>query len=592
MTKFILGIGISVAFACAILPASAQDTAIVNPAVQYQTLEGWGTSLSWFANGVGSWPEPVRSNLIDSLFAAPPDGLGLTYARYNIGGGDCPSCKTIPYPHDVPGYQPAANAPYDWTADASQRWVARRAYADGAVFLEAQSNSAPWWMTITGSSTGGVKGVPNISGAYTGSNKGSFADYLATVIGHFQSDYGLTFRALDPTNEPDEAWWTYQNTKQEGCAFAPEDEQSVIKSLASLLPGQSPLTHVVGMDAYNLNHALARLANYSSATMDAITEVNTHTYAGNNRAELAAATAAAGKRMVMSEWGSSDISGKDISREITRDMTNMKPVAWAIWQPDWPGLVKVDYKAHTFSKNKAYYVFANYTHFIRPGYIFVAINDNNSLAAYDQRSHALTIVTTNWKSASQSVTYQLSNFHELGTNAQGYQTSATQDLADIGTVRISNGSFTATLPPNSVTSWVISNAVYAPSAKSHNDSSFRYSGSNCGSTWCSTKQKGAYRGDYHWSSQPESYYTLTFSGTQARVYGSRANDRGIASFSVDGGAETDVDLYATSRTDSELIYATPSLLPGPHSLKVRVSGLKNANATNVIVQADRVDVVP
>jgi hypothetical protein len=84
-----------------------------------------------------------------------------------------------------------------------------------------------------------------------------------------------------------------------------------------------------------MNHALARLANYSSATMDAITEVNTHTYAGNNRAELAAATAAAGKRMVMSEWGSSDISGKDISREITRDMTDMKPGAWAIWQPDW-----------------------------------------------------------------------------------------------------------------------------------------------------------------------------------------------------------------------------------------------------------------
>jgi hypothetical protein len=76
------------------------------------------------------------------------------------------------------------------------------------------------------------------------------------------------------------------------------------------------------------------------------------------------------------------------------------------------------------------------------------------------------------------------------------------------------------------------------------------------------------------------------------VYGSRANDHGIASFSVDGGAETDVDLYATSRTDNELIYATPSLLSGPHSLKVRVSGLKNASATNVIVQADRVDVVP
>ena len=39
-------------------------------------------------------------------------------------------------------------------------------------------------------------------------------------------------------------------------------------------------------------------------------------------------------------------------REITKDMTNMKPVAWAIWQPDWPGLVKVDYQAHRFQKTK------------------------------------------------------------------------------------------------------------------------------------------------------------------------------------------------------------------------------------------------
>lgn len=591
MKDLISAVGGVLLFAYSAFPAGAQYVATVNPAVQYQTLEGWGTSLSWFANGVGSWPEPVRSNLIDSLFAAPPNGLGLTYARYNIAGGDCPSCKTIPYPHDVPGYEPSANAPYDWTSDASQRWVAQRAYAGGAVFFEAQSNSPPWWMTITGSSTGGVKGVPNISDAYTGSNKGSFADYLATVIGHFQSDYGLVFRSVDPTNEPDEAWWIYQNKKQEGCAFTPDEEQAVIKSLASLLPGRGPLTHVVAMDAYNLDHALARLANYSPSTRDAITEVNTHTYAGNNRAELAAATAAAGKRMVMSEWGSPDTTGKDISQEITKDMTQLKPVAWAIWQPDWPGLVNIDYKAHTYSKNKAYYAFANYTHFIRPGNIFIAIDDTNSLAAYDQASHTLTIVTMNWRSDSVPVNYRLSNFRELGAKAQGYGTSISQNLADIGAVTISSASFAATLPPNSVTSWVIPGAVYAPSAKSYDDSSFRYSASNCGNTWCSAKQEGAYR-VAHWSSQPGSYYTLPFTGTQARVYGSRANDNGIASFSVDGGAETDVDLYAANRADNQLTYATPTLLPGPHTLKVRVSGLKNAHSMNVIVEADRVDVVP
>ena len=78
MTKIILGVGILVSFACAVSPASAQYTATVNPAVQFQTLEGWGTSLSWFANAVGNWPEPDRSNFVDLLFAAPPGGLGLS----------------------------------------------------------------------------------------------------------------------------------------------------------------------------------------------------------------------------------------------------------------------------------------------------------------------------------------------------------------------------------------------------------------------------------------------------------------------------------------------------------------------------------
>ena len=44
-----------------------------------QEFEGWGTSLAWFANIVGRFPDPLRSHLADLLFDAevhrPPCAL-------------------------------------------------------------------------------------------------------------------------------------------------------------------------------------------------------------------------------------------------------------------------------------------------------------------------------------------------------------------------------------------------------------------------------------------------------------------------------------------------------------------------------------
>ena len=64
--------------------------AVVDPSIQYQTLQGWGTSLAWWANVVGGFPEPVRSDYIRKVFD-PVEGLGLNVVRYNIGGGENPA---------------------------------------------------------------------------------------------------------------------------------------------------------------------------------------------------------------------------------------------------------------------------------------------------------------------------------------------------------------------------------------------------------------------------------------------------------------------------------------------------------------------
>jgi lysophospholipase L1-like esterase len=121
-----------------------------------------------------------------------------------------------------------------------------------------------------------------------------------------------------------------------------------------------------------------------------------------------------------------------------------------------------------------------------------------------------------------------------------------------------------------------------------NDNQFSFDNTgNWGSGW----QTGAYQNDNHWSGTANSYYQVPFSGTQARLYGARAPWHGIAAVSIDGGAETNVDTYAAARADGVLLWSSPLLAAGPHTLKVRVTGSKHANSTNTSVAADRVDIV-
>ena len=603
MKKFLILVGATLGFSGVAAPAWAQYTATVNAKVQSQTFEGFGTSLSWWANAVGSWPEPTRSALVDALFAPAPLGLGLTYARYNIGGGDNPnSDRKIVYPHAVPGYQPDINVKFDWTADFSQRWVAQRAYANGAVFLEAQSNSPPWWMTVSQRSTGNIDPTKsNIYDNYTGDGPNTFPNYLATVVRHFDTDFGLTFRHVEATNEPEADWWKKRNTKQEGASITPGQQETINESLAWLMRTDSPQsqtyspkTTVAAMDANDIDKTLNILNGYTTKGKAAITQINTHTYNGTSRTQLAAAAAAAHKRLVVSEWGAWDATGKELSQQITKDLRELKPLAWAIWQPDWPNLMTIDYANHSYQINKNYYIYANYTRYIQPGSVFIDINDSNSVATHDGRSKTLTIVTTNWSTASIQVTYPLSNFTHLGhrAHAHGHRTSSSENLVDLAPARISGNAFTASLPAGSVTTWVIPNIDYSPTSTSYNDKHFTYSRSDCGHSWCTSGQPGAYDGQNSWSSKLNSHYALTFTGTQARVHGAFGPNQGIAAYSVDDGAETDVDLYAATRADNQLTYVTPTLPPGTHRIKVRVTGLKNFHSSGTIVPADRIDIVP
>jgi lysophospholipase L1-like esterase len=121
-----------------------------------------------------------------------------------------------------------------------------------------------------------------------------------------------------------------------------------------------------------------------------------------------------------------------------------------------------------------------------------------------------------------------------------------------------------------------------------NDNQFSYDNT---ANWPSGWQTGAWQNDNHWSSVANASYQVSFNGTQVKWFGGKASSHGIAAVSVDNGTETLVDTYAATRADGVPLWTSPVLSAGNHTLKVRATGQKNANASNTFVTGDRVDVV-
>jgi hypothetical protein len=84
---------------------------------------------------------------------------------------------------------------------------------------------------------------------------------------------------------------------------------------------------------------------------------------------------------------------------------------------------------------------------------------------------------------------------------------------------------------------------------------------------------------------------MQFSGTQIKYWYSQAPHHGIATVSIDNAVVGSVDLYAANRSDGSAFWTSPVIAAGNHTLKIVVSGTKNAASTDSVVIIDRVDIL-
>jgi hypothetical protein len=119
-----------------------------------------------------------------------------------------------------------------------------------------------------------------------------------------------------------------------------------------------------------------------------------------------------------------------------------------------------------------------------------------------------------------------------------------------------------------------------------NDTAMTFSSGWFTDTACAT----CFQGDNHHQNTAGGTYSHTFTGNKVGVYSEKNSALGIMAISIDGGAEVLVDPYATTRQNNVLVWTSPVLTEGTHTIRVRNTGTKNAASANTYMVADRLDI--
>lgn len=455
--------------------------------------EGWGTSLCWWANRVGC-SDKLAQKTADLFFNAEM-GLGLNIMRYNIGGGDDPEHNHITRTDsEVPGWlvlKKNGKTEYDYKADKDQLNVLKRAVeaAGDDALVEVFSNSPPYFMTVSGCSSGGRDG--NVNNLKDDSYE-EFAEYLAHVTNYIQNKLGIKVTSVAPMNEPNTNFWWYGSNKQEGCHFDAGESQSKIIELTYEALKKYDLDNVIvsASDETSTELQIIEYESYSDEAKAAIGRINTHTYNPTRIGELGQLAKDEGFNMWMSEVDGNDsvCNGEMgpalwLSEKIIGDINALSPSAWVLWQVIDKHISKDGYKGKQDSGmiditqgfwgtavcdhdnedvvlTQKYYAFGQFTRYIRPGSTIIHCG-GESLAAYNPNTKEFSIVIINKSTKDKTANIDLSQFKRIGKIVRSTRTSGTMENGEhweaLPDTYAYDSGFIAEIKAQSVTSFVIRN---------------------------------------------------------------------------------------------------------------------------------------
>ncbi len=261
------------AYALFYMCIEAQQTVVIKPTVEYQTIDGFGASDCIHGEYVGRyWSLTQKENaaklLFDQSFKSNlnPNGIGLSMWRFNLGSGsdDYPDCKVAPNDRRTGCYLDAQGN-FDWTRQPGQRWFLSKAKSYGVQKYVAFSNSPLIIYTRNGKSY-----CPGDKKANIQADKyGKYADYYMSVIKHIKDSMGIEFDFFSPVNEPQ---WSWSDSTNEGSQFQNEDIKKLCVSLDSCIAVKKLNTKLFVSESGSWRHLYLKSANSSEIARNQIEE--------------------------------------------------------------------------------------------------------------------------------------------------------------------------------------------------------------------------------------------------------------------------------------------------------------------------------
>jgi glucuronoarabinoxylan endo-1,4-beta-xylanase len=412
--------------------AQAQ-TVSINWATTYQVIDGFGASDAYEA-------KPLTPAQADLLFS-PTAGMGLSLLRTAVP--DDGSCATV-------------NATCAGEVVDMQLAIARG----------AKVWSTPWSPPANMKSNGNVDN----GGVLLESSYSAYAEYLANYVSSLQTLYGINLYALSVQNEPDitatydSATWTAANL-----------DSFIASNLGPTLAAKnlSPRLIIAEPSGWQMLPNFANASMNDTAAEPYLSITGAHDYQGT-AATTYATGQAKGKRLWQTEvcdthtpFDPSIASALHYAQYINDWMTTANANAWHYWRlvGRWTASNNEALISTSGVVTKRLYMMGNYSKFVRPGSYRLAATAapqaGVSVSAYkNSATAALVIVVINQNAQNVSQAFTLNG--ATVSSVTPWITSASLDLAVQPSVPVTGGSFTYTLPGQSITSFVTTAGALAP----------------------------------------------------------------------------------------------------------------------------------
>lgn len=410
------------------------QTTDINTSQTFQTSEGFGASDCWLPAVIGKYWSANRQQIANYLFSqnkvnGQPAGIGLSVWRVNLGAGTAEQgdASGIALNNRAESY--LSGSTYNWNSCEGQRYFMEQAKNMGCenfVFF-ANSPLVQWTKNGKGFSQSGS------SSNLKDDCYDDYAEYLATVAEHFNAE-GYNVTHISPLNEPQFDW---NGDSQEGSGWNNTQIAKFAKELDKALAAKNSRTKISLAEAaswedlYQGDDTRRQVIKHlftkgSSNYVGDLTSVDNHV-AGHSywtfdnwnrmrevRQKARAAADAQGLKLWQTEWSMLDACPSELaggnydaasefdiaiymSKIIHNDLTVANVSSWSYWtamsverynQKNRFELIKTTAAGGQYSDDFTVggtveatdnlWVLGNYSLFVRPGYVRVALNHNES----------------------------------------------------------------------------------------------------------------------------------------------------------------------------------------------------------------------